>query len=187
MGALVKRLRKECEFTFDAFVEETGLGRGYISELERGLVVPTIHSLAKIARALDVTVADLVVGSSERERLFTLCRELSPDDVRWLLAKAKERAPPEALARLNDSSGAADPRAPPPTAPAVDGALSPRASPSTPPLPGSRASPSTPPPPGRAAPPAPLPPSASPPPADGSDSKSAPETPGAATDGTPRN
>lgn len=113
VGALVKRLRKECEFTFDAFVEETGLGRGYISELERGLVVPTIHSLAKIARALDVTVADLVVGASERERLFTLARDLSPDDVRWLLARAEERAPPEALARLAEAAASRVTTAPP--------------------------------------------------------------------------
>jgi transcriptional regulator with XRE-family HTH domain len=118
VGALVKRLRKECEFTFDAFVEETGLGRGYISELERGLVVPTIHSLAKIARALDVTVADLVVGASERERLFTLARELSPDDVRWLLARAEERAPPEALARLAEAAAASRATTPPPGPPA---------------------------------------------------------------------
>jgi transcriptional regulator with XRE-family HTH domain len=118
VGALVKRLRKECEFTFDAFVEETGLGRGYISELERGLVVPTIHSLAKIARALDVTVADLVVGPSERERLFTVARELSPDDVRWLLARAEERAPPEALARLGEAAQAS---ARPPPAPPKSG------------------------------------------------------------------
>lgn len=147
MGALVKRLRKECEFTFDAFVEETGLGRGYISELERGLVVPTIHSLAKIARALDVTVADLVVGASERERLFTLTRELSPDDVRWLLARAEERAPPEALARLNEVAlNQAAPRAPPPAPPRPgDAAPSGRASPSSPP-PAGRVAPSSAPP-----------------------------------------
>lgn len=175
----MKRLRKECEFTFDAFVEETGLGRGYISELERGLVVPTIHSLAKIARALDVTVADLVVGASERERLFTLARELSPDDVRWLLARAEERAPPEALARLSDAAAGGAPRAPPPPPPARtgEGATGTRASPSTPPPPGTRTphssapppagrAPSTPPPAGRA-----LPPSAPAPSLDVSDGK----------------
>jgi transcriptional regulator with XRE-family HTH domain len=143
VGALVKRLRKECEFTFDAFVEETGLGRGYISELERGLVVPTIHSLAKIARALDVTVADLVVGASERERLFALARELSPDDVRWLLARAEERVPPETLARFNEAaSRAAASRAPPPARPA-DGTTSAAGRPSAPP-PDERAAPASP-------------------------------------------
>src|SRR5687767_822941 len=70
IGQRVRALRIAEEFGFDAFVEETGLGRGYVSELERGLVIPTIGTLARVAKALDVTVADLVVGESDRERLF---------------------------------------------------------------------------------------------------------------------
>ena len=58
------------EFAFDAFVEETGLGRGYVSELERGLVVPGVGTLSRVAKALGVTIADLVSGDTERERLF---------------------------------------------------------------------------------------------------------------------
>jgi transcriptional regulator with XRE-family HTH domain len=70
VGNRIRALRGETKFSFDAFVEETGLGRGYVSELERGLVVPTIGTLARVARALEVTIADLVSGDSERERLF---------------------------------------------------------------------------------------------------------------------
>ena len=68
----------------DAFVEETGLGRGYVSELERGLVIPTIGTLARVAKALDVTVADLVVGESDRERLFVELRRADPKLLREL-------------------------------------------------------------------------------------------------------
>jgi transcriptional regulator with XRE-family HTH domain len=88
-------LRREQEFTFDAFVEETGLGRGYVSELERGLVVPGVGALARIATALGVTVADLVVGSSERERLYDDTRDLPPAAVRRLrdlAARLREEA-----------------------------------------------------------------------------------------------
>ena len=88
VGAHVRALRKEKEFSFDAFVEETGLGRGYISELERGMVVPTITSLAVLARALEVSVADLVLGSSPRERLYAVTRHLSEKDVALLLERA---------------------------------------------------------------------------------------------------
>jgi transcriptional regulator with XRE-family HTH domain len=70
VGGRIRALRVETKFSFDAFVEETGLGRGYVSELERGLVVPTIGTLARVARALEVTIADLVAGETERERLF---------------------------------------------------------------------------------------------------------------------
>ena len=63
-------MRMESEFAFDAFVEETGLGRGYVSELERGLVVPGVGTLARVAKALGVTIADLVAGETDREKLF---------------------------------------------------------------------------------------------------------------------
>ena len=70
IGQRIRALRSESAFAFDAFVEETGLGRGYVSELERGLVVPGVGTLARVARALNVTIADLVSGDSDRERLF---------------------------------------------------------------------------------------------------------------------
>lgn len=70
IGKRIRQLRAETQFAFDAFVEETGLGRGYVSELERGLVVPGVGTLARVARALGVTLADLVAGDTERERLF---------------------------------------------------------------------------------------------------------------------
>jgi transcriptional regulator with XRE-family HTH domain len=70
IGQRIRQLRGETEFAFDAFVEETGLGRGYVSELERGLVVPGVGTLSRVARALNVTIADLVCGDTDRERLF---------------------------------------------------------------------------------------------------------------------
>jgi len=91
IGQRIRTLRKVEAFGFDAFVEETGLGRGYVSELERGLVVPTIGTLARIAAALDVTVADLVVGESDRERLFQELRRADGKLVRelrdWVLKR----------------------------------------------------------------------------------------------------
>lgn len=87
IGARIRDLRRASDFSFDAFVEETGLGRGYISELERGLIVPTVGSLTRVAHALEVTVADLVAGDTEREALFLLLREASPGVVRELRAR----------------------------------------------------------------------------------------------------
>ena len=96
VGARVRRLRREQSFSFDAFVEEVGLGRGYVSELERGLVVPGLGALATVAAALEVTVADLVVGVSgrvtPREDLYEITRDLPPVAVRRLLAEARRMA-----------------------------------------------------------------------------------------------
>lgn len=90
IGQRVRALRTAEGFGFDAFVEETGLGRGYVSELERGLVVPTIGTLARVAKALEVTVADLVIGDSDREKLFYELRRADVKllrEIRDLLAK----------------------------------------------------------------------------------------------------
>jgi transcriptional regulator with XRE-family HTH domain len=91
VGERVRRLRDEKEFTFDAFVEECGLGRGYVSELERGLVVPSLHALQKLAAALEVTVADLVLGDSDREKLYDATRKLPEAEVRALLEQVLPR------------------------------------------------------------------------------------------------
>ncbi len=93
VGARVRKLRQSQDFSFDAFVEETGLGRGYISELERGLVVPTITALKKLAAALEVTVADLVLGDSPRERLFEVSRQLDERSIAILLRQAQSLVP----------------------------------------------------------------------------------------------
>jgi transcriptional regulator with XRE-family HTH domain len=91
VGARVQRLRKEKEFSFDAFVEECGLGRGYVSELERGLVVPSLHALVKLAAALEVTVADLVSGETAREQLFEATRTLASAQVEALLEQVRKK------------------------------------------------------------------------------------------------
>jgi transcriptional regulator with XRE-family HTH domain len=92
IGARIKALRAERKFTFDAFVGETELGRGYVSELERGLVVPTVTALARVAEALEVTIADLVVGASPREKLLEVTRDLPERAVEDLLARARQLA-----------------------------------------------------------------------------------------------
>jgi transcriptional regulator with XRE-family HTH domain len=104
IGGRIRKLRQERDFCFDAFVEETGLGRGYVSELERGLVVPTINALAKVAAALEVTVADLVLGDSPRERLFALLRHVGDAEIERVLAGLE--APAEAEAALSDADRA---------------------------------------------------------------------------------
>jgi transcriptional regulator with XRE-family HTH domain len=94
IGQRIRQLRIEEAFAFDAFVEETGLGRGYVSELERGLVVPGVGTLARVARALGVTIADLVIGDTDRERLFDELRGSPPAVIRTLRDAARRSARP---------------------------------------------------------------------------------------------
>src|SRR5260221_2431858 len=85
LGRRVKALRLQYGFTFDAFVGESELGRGYVSQMERGLVVPTLTTLLRIARALDLAVIDLLAfGSSPVERFVNAARDLPAADVERL-------------------------------------------------------------------------------------------------------
>ncbi|HEY8075877.1 MAG TPA: helix-turn-helix transcriptional regulator [Labilithrix sp.] len=93
IGGRIRALRSEQKISFDEFVERTGLGRGYVSELERGLVVPTVGTLARVATVLGVTLADLVVGESDRERVFSALRGAPASTlaaVRRLVRRAKK-------------------------------------------------------------------------------------------------
>ena len=105
MGRRIRTLRLEAGFTFDAFVEETRLGRGYVSELERGLVVPSLAVLDRVASAIGVTIADLVAGDSARERLFFRLRNATSEAV-----SSAERAALAHEARPSETVGLAEPR-----------------------------------------------------------------------------
>lgn len=89
VGRRIRELRKERGFSFDAFVGESELGRGHVNEIERGLVVPNLATLERIARTLEVTISDLVLGETVREQLFDACRPLGPADLRRLIAQAE--------------------------------------------------------------------------------------------------
>ena len=54
VGANLKRLRHELGLSQEAFADEAGLHRTYISGLERGVRNPTVTVLEKIAKALKV-------------------------------------------------------------------------------------------------------------------------------------
>ena len=85
VGSRIRALREEADISFDAFVGETGLGRGYVSELERGLVVPTVKTLARVARTLEVTVADLVLDEGKRAQVYEATRSMTEQELARLL------------------------------------------------------------------------------------------------------
>ena len=54
IGPLVRHRRKSMGFTLRVLCEMAGLSPGYLSQVETGKAVPTLGTLAQIARALDV-------------------------------------------------------------------------------------------------------------------------------------
>jgi len=57
VGKEIKALRKARDATLSDLSETTGLSKGYLSQIERGLSVPSVKALYEISRALGVTIS----------------------------------------------------------------------------------------------------------------------------------
>ncbi len=60
LGRNLRRLRGEKGLSQEAFADDAGLHRTYISDIERGARNPTITVVDKIARALGVSAGALL-------------------------------------------------------------------------------------------------------------------------------
>jgi transcriptional regulator with XRE-family HTH domain len=56
----LKRLREERGLTQEQLAKRSGLSHGYLARLEIGMHDPSLSTLAKLANALKVSVAELV-------------------------------------------------------------------------------------------------------------------------------
>ncbi len=59
-GSAVRRFRVSQGLTQEALAERAGLHRTYISDIERGARNVSLVNIARIARALDISLADLM-------------------------------------------------------------------------------------------------------------------------------
>ena len=62
LGRNVRRERDAKQFTQEKLAEKSGLDPTYISDIERGLRNPGIKNVAKLAKALGLTTAELCQG-----------------------------------------------------------------------------------------------------------------------------
>jgi transcriptional regulator with XRE-family HTH domain len=62
LGLNVRRAREAKTFTQEKLAERAGLDPTYVSGIERGFRNPGIKNVAKIARALGITTAQLCKG-----------------------------------------------------------------------------------------------------------------------------
>ena len=64
LGQAIVRARKERGFSQEALAHETEIDRSYMGSIERGDQNIGVLHLARIARALDMTVAELVMDAA---------------------------------------------------------------------------------------------------------------------------
>jgi transcriptional regulator with XRE-family HTH domain len=98
VGLRIRRLRQEQGLTLEKLAFESELGsKGHPSNLERGLVMPTVKTLHVLAERLGVLLADLVTFPDDgpRQQLIELTRTVPVGTLRKLLreAGAKKRPP----------------------------------------------------------------------------------------------
>lgn len=60
LGKKLKQIRLEADLSQEMVAERAGLDRTYVSGIERGVRNPSLRNIEKLAKALKVTVSDLV-------------------------------------------------------------------------------------------------------------------------------
>jgi transcriptional regulator with XRE-family HTH domain len=69
LTALLRAVRRERGLTLQCLAEQTGLTKSYLSKIERRRSTPSIAVALKVARALDVDVAQLFSDESGDEQI----------------------------------------------------------------------------------------------------------------------
>jgi len=82
IGDRLRALREEKKLSQGDIQKRTGLVRPYISRVENGHTVPSIETLEKMARALEIPMYQLFYDGDEPPKLPNLPTHKS-DDIAW--------------------------------------------------------------------------------------------------------
>ena len=79
----LRALREEKNLSQGDMEKRTGLLRCYISRVENGHTVPTVETLAKMARALEVPMYKLFYNGEAPPKLANLTKPKTTDESAW--------------------------------------------------------------------------------------------------------
>jgi transcriptional regulator with XRE-family HTH domain len=83
IGERLRALREEKKFSQGEIEKRTGLLRCYTSRVENGHTVPSVETLEKFARALEVPMYQLFYEGEEPPKLPNLLKRKTADDIEW--------------------------------------------------------------------------------------------------------
>jgi transcriptional regulator with XRE-family HTH domain len=83
IGERLRALREEKKLSQGDIEEKTGLLRCYTSRIENGHTVPSVETLEKFARALEVPMYKLFYDGEEPPKLPNLLKRKTTDDILW--------------------------------------------------------------------------------------------------------
>jgi transcriptional regulator with XRE-family HTH domain len=86
IGEVIKTYRSQRGLSQGDIERRTGLLRCYLSRVENGHTVPSLETLAKIAEAMEISLADFFPGTETPRDKETqkMLGELSQDEIRFL-------------------------------------------------------------------------------------------------------
>ena len=86
IGEVIKTYRSQRGLSQGDIERRTGLLRCYLSRVENGHTVPSLETLAKIAEAMEISLADFFPGTetSHDKETQKMLGELSQDEIRFL-------------------------------------------------------------------------------------------------------
>ena len=89
LGARIRTLREERALTQENLAWECDLDKGYLSQLEAGKRLPSVTTMAMIAKRLEIEIVDLLVldERNARMRLLDAARRKDTDAVRKAIAE----------------------------------------------------------------------------------------------------
>src|SRR3990172_5332039 len=83
IGQRLRDLRESPQFSQGDIEKRTGLLRCYISRVENGHTVPSIETLEKCAKALEVPLYQLFYDGEEPPELPNLPKRKTADEIAW--------------------------------------------------------------------------------------------------------
>jgi transcriptional regulator with XRE-family HTH domain len=83
IGERLRELRQQKNFTQGEVESRTGLLRCYISRVEHGHTVPSVETLEKFARALEVPIYHLFYDGENPPKAPNLAKRNTGDEIAW--------------------------------------------------------------------------------------------------------
>jgi transcriptional regulator with XRE-family HTH domain len=83
IGDRLREFREAKNLSQGDIETKTGLLRNYVSRVENGHTVPSVETLEKFARALEVPMYQLFYDGEEPPKLPNLLKRKSTDDIVW--------------------------------------------------------------------------------------------------------
>ena len=98
VGERIRKIRKEEGLSLELFALRCDMNAAYVGHIERGVQNPTLNTLERICKGLDISVEDLFIDKSATvdmntaalQYLSQITRDLSPEQFHRLLNIIKE-------------------------------------------------------------------------------------------------